>query len=611
MSLHLKRSWLLGGLVFVGILISALSFNLTYRDLHEKFFRQETVREAQYLGALLSTIFIADSSGTVAAENGRLQKLLTRLAANDTSLRFLAIYNSDKQSIWQTGKVNLKIDVGSLLRTSANNSQIRLLRLKSENPDGNQWLVVLRLNPEFANGPFLVFTKTAPDIGWFSLPFLKSVFPLLLNLTLLLILILFVTYHSFKKPLASVRNLAEHLNAGDYQYRVQYKGKDEFTDTFIRLNRSLERMGMINESYQKKEKNIQNLFEALEESILVLDSELRLNTFNPAVERLFKCPPSESFPDYFSRILEENMELREVIHRSRSMPEETLSNELMIWLTDDRELHVNVTIQKLAEGGFLLMFKDLTRVKELQNNLLRSMKFGIIANLVSSISHEIRNPLSAVGIHTEILSNRLKKEYPDLDPKLKRSLRIIQNEIKRIHRIHTQFFNLARKRDLKLSTLKPNALVEDVIQLVQHHALEQQINLRSTLDDSIDFIYGDADQIKQVLLNVVLNAFQAVEKGGDVHIKTSQDQNKVYIDIRDNGKGIPPEIGDRIFDLYFTTKKDGGGIGLALCKKIIEAHEGQIRYRSKVGQGTIFTISFPKKYQSRRDRIQTRLENLQ
>ncbi len=607
MGLPVKRFWQLSLLVLFAVGVAVVLLNFTYRDLQTDFARKETLQQAYWLQNQLD-LFLSDDSAMAAQQ--KIIEIIERKKPNDLFGEFsqVLLYQTSTGKVRYGKAVKLPAAPDSLIKLqSYNPSKPDLIAL----PKKAQWVLLVPVGAGNAEPAYvLILIKNIPKIGWFTVDFWRWFAPLIVVISLIVLLILVVVYHSFRQPLRSVRNLADHLQAGDYQYRIKYSGKDEFTDTFVRINRSLERLGASNVSYHQKEARIRNLLEALDESIVVLDDNLKITSFNPAVVRLLHCPSEETFESCFRQILEENRALRDLIQQFKTLNQKSLSRDMVVWAADEQELNIGLTLQRLDAGHFLLTFKDLSRIKELQSNLLRSMKFGIIANLVSSISHEIRNPLSAVGIHTEILSTRLHKEYPELDPKLKKSLDIIQNEIKRIHRIHTQFFNLARKRELKLSALKPNAIIDDVIQLVQHHALEQQIRLQTELDANIDFIYGDADQLKQVILNVVLNAFQAVGEDGRVLIKTSQDGRKVYIEVTDNGPGIPPETGEHIFDLYFTTKADGGGIGLALCKKIVEAHEGRIWFRSTPGQGATFTIALPRISQTRKQRIQTRLTHL-
>ena len=258
-----------------------------------------------------------------------------------------------------------------------------------------------------------------------------------------------------------------------------------------------------------------------------------------------------------------------------------------------------MSIQALKEEnmiqGAVLTFKDLHLINELENNLLRSMKYGVITNLASSISHEIKNPLSAMALHAEILEGRLKKVEFDQKSQVMHSLETLQSESRRLNRIIQQFLTLARPAKLELNLINLNKVIEEVLELVHQQAQEDGISLTSDLDPTLGVIYGDEDQLKQVILNIILNAFSATDAGGRVEVTSHMSADRISVLIRDTGRGIPEEIREKIFDLYFTTKKDGGGVGLSVCQNIIKAHDGQIDFESEPGKGTLFIISLPKK----------------
>jgi len=146
-------------------------------------------------------------------------------------------------------------------------------------------------------------------------------------------------------------------------------------------------------------------------------------------------------------------------------------------------------------------------------------------------------------------------------------------------------------------------VVSDVLLLVQQQAIERNIQLKAELDDTIDFIYGDPDQLKQVILNIVLNAFQAIDKKGSVTIRTRAEHKRIFVDVSDTGKGMSPEEQQRLFDLYYSTKEGGAGIGLAISKNIMQMHDGRISFKSAIGKGTIFTLDFPRKDQTTQTNI--------
>ena len=198
-----------------------------------------------------------------------------------------------------------------------------------------------------------------------------------------------------------------------------------------------------------------------------------------------------------------------------------------------------------------------------------------------------------MAIHAEILKVRFEDIEIENKDVVEKSLDVVQNEVKRLNRIISQFFNLARVKKTDLNLIKINKIVEDVLTLVSQQAIERNISIKTKLNENVESVYGDPDQLKQVILNIILNAFQAIRHDGETHIRTLQKSSSVIIEIEDNGSGMIPEVKERIFELYFTTKHDGGGIGMAICKNIIEAHEGQIRFESEVGKGTKFIIELP------------------
>ncbi|HHJ52906.1 MAG TPA: PAS domain-containing protein [Caldithrix abyssi] len=433
--------------------------------------------------------------------------------------------------------------------------------------------------------------------------------PMVLLFGLLIILSFYLASKTYRQPLESVRALAHRLDEGDYSFRIDYSGKDEYTDTFYKLNKTIEKVGILNESYKKARKRIATMLKAIDESVVMLDSNGNVQIFNDAALRLFKCPPQSDFEDYFRKIQAENPEFNRFIALALKRQNEELSKDLTVWLPDGQDLFVRAQCQVLTEeqrvSGVLLLFKDVRMLEELQNNLQRSMKFSVIANLASSISHEIKNPLSAMAIHAEILNSSLSRPETANSDRIAKSLAVLQNEIKRLNRIIHQFFTLARANQPNLTLLNINAVMKDVLLLVQQQTVERNIQLDVELAPHLDFIYGDADQIKQVVLNLLLNAFQAIERDGRVIVRTKQQNNRILVEIQDNGRGMIPEVQQHIFDLYYSTKPDGSGIGLAISKKIMDAHDGRISFESVPGQGTRFVLDFPRKEASTQTNIPT------
>lgn len=438
----------------------------------------------------------------------------------------------------------------------------------------------------------------------FSRSELMKSFDNLRNVVIIILLVLSVVSFVFiiildrmyKKPLKQFDNAISKLAEEDYTYRVKYQKKDEFSDTFTKLNRTIEKIGYLKEDYKKAEKRIVSLLRAVNDSILVVDTKKNVTSFNDATYKFFKSS-KESFSNWFVKILAINRELNNLLSKVLKGEGRVREKEITVFLPDDTEILVKMSIQALQEEemiqGAVLTFKDLHLINELENNLLRSMKFGVITNLASSISHEIKNPLSAMALHAEILEGQFRKMEIKQKTKVLKSIETLQSESRRLNRIIQQFLTLARPSKLELNLIKLNKIVEDVLELVHQQAQEIGVLIASDLDPSIGVIYGDEDQLKQVFLNLILNAFAATDSGGRVEVSTRSEHDKVIVQVKDTGRGIPERIRNKIFDLYFTTKKDGGGIGLAVCQNIIKVHDGRIDFESVEGEGTIFTILIP------------------
>ncbi len=421
---------------------------------------------------------------------------------------------------------------------------------------------------------------------------------ILIAFGLLFILSIWLVSRAYEIPFRSLNNALSKLNAEDYSYRVKYERQDEFTTTFDKLNQAIEKVSFLKDGYKKAEKRISSLLQAVNESIIILDATKEITSSNDAALILFQSN-SKEFSEWFKKILSTNIELNNTVTQALKNRTHIVEKKISVFLPNDDELYVNMNVESLGEAesiqGVILTFKDLESISELENNLLRSMKFGVITNLASSISHEIKNPLSAMAMHSEILKNKLESvEFKD-KKKAKISIDTLQNEVKRLNGIIQQFLSLTRPSKLELDLVNVNDVINDVVTLVHQQAQEQHIKLNTHLQMKLDSIYGEESQLKQVLLNLILNAFAVMHEGGILDIKSRNENHKFYIDITDTGKGISKNIQSKIFDLYFTTKDDGGGIGLSICKNIMEAHEGKLYFKTKIGRGTTFTMEFPAK----------------
>jgi signal transduction histidine kinase len=532
-------------------------------------------------------------------EKIRLRKLITGLASGKGNILSILFIDSSKTIILS----NDPSVEGNVFRSQ---EQLNLLSCSEPTVYRRSWdkdlsvidvIVPLKNNNSEIYG-YLRVVLSRKEVA----SYLKNLTYILTPIFLVFGIIFFSSFYfiarAYKIPLSSLVQAVAKIKEGDYSYRINYKGKDEFTDTFSTLNQTIEEVEYLKQGYKKAEKRISSLIQAVNESILVLDLNKEVTSYNDSALSLFKYNNGD-FNSWFTSILTSNIELNTLITDSIQQCTPVSDRQMPIFLPDNNEIFVKLNIQPLKEDdkilGAVLTFKDLRLINELENNLLRSMKFGVITNLASSISHEIKNPLSAMVLHAETLNTRIEKINFEEKNKMVTSIETIKNEAKRLNHIIGQFLSLARPSRLKLDLININHVIERVMNIIEHQAANQNITISVQLAKKLEVIYGDEDQLIQVLLNIILNAFSAIEQNGEVNISSRMKNRKIRIDIKDTGKGIPLKIQDKIFDLYFSTKREGGGIGLAVCKNIIEAHEGHIYFKSKVGGGTTFTIEIPAK----------------
>ena len=256
-------------------------------------------------------------------------------------------------------------------------------------------------------------------------------------------------------------------------------------------------------------------------------------------------------------------------------------------------LEVSATLMNDENGmflGYVLLFKDLSEVRSLRKEIARSQRLASVGRLAAGVSHEIRNPLSSI----KGFATYFKERYHDVPENQQISNLMIQ-EVDRLNRVVGQLHEFARPITISKKPINVKTFLKNSLKLIERQALEENIKIQTDLAPEIDEIFIDPDRISQVLLNLYLNAVESVKNGGNLFIMLLKNEEKKRVEIRvsDTGTGISEDDLTHIFDPYFTTKASGTGLGLAIVHNIIDAHEGEIKVESRLGQGTTVTILLP------------------
>ena len=259
----------------------------------------------------------------------------------------------------------------------------------------------------------------------------------------------------------------------------------------------------------------------------------------------------------------------------------------------DRTIELSVTTSRIHNThgemiGALVIFSDLTARKETQRRMAQAERLATLGELMAGVAHEVRNPLTAIRGYVQILRQQTR------DPIHQEYLSVVLKEIDSINKVIQQLLEFSRPRHSQWQQVSLNALVEETLVLVQTAGVQARVDFISELDNELSPINADRELLKQVLLNILINAVQAISARGKIRIRTWQySDSQQAISIEDNGSGIDLSLQKKIFDPFFTTKASGTGLGLALSQRIINAHQGDIRVASLPGYGATFTLILP------------------
>jgi PAS domain S-box-containing protein len=350
-------------------------------------------------------------------------------------------------------------------------------------------------------------------------------------------------------------------------------------------------LATVKEEYERVQTYSGNIIQNMNDALVTTDKNGSVTIFNKNAEILFGLKEPE--------ILRKN--LVNVLGKEFQFLGETLNekgdiNNIEVEYTDSNEynkiLLVSTTKAYNKTGvldSFTIVFKDITGVRNMEKQVQQHEKMVAMGELASGVAHEIRNPLNAISM----IAQRYKKEFkPDGNPGEYNSMtEVLLTETKRVNNIIQQFLRFARPPKLNKSKVKINELVKDIFALVEPQCKSKGL-LFEVKCDCEETVNLDIDLMKQVLLNILQNSIDAADKG-KITAMVFKKYDMIIFEISDTGMGIPEEKLEKIFNLYFTTKPKGTGMGLSIVQQIVSQHNGNVKVESKPGVGTKFIIEIP------------------
>ncbi len=420
------------------------------------------------------------------------------------------------------------------------------------------------------------------------------------------------------RPIHVIRSGLSRLGRGEFGVRLDLPQQDEFGELGSFFNSVSARLSADRTALAGQAASLQSAVEHLEDAVALVNAQGELLFVNRAMGRVLG-------PDTIGRRLGEVLATG---HPYRQIVEEAIASgrsrgPVPVVLPDGSSddgserlvvAHAIRDVEQLV--GIMLVGRDLAYLSQVQSSLRYSQKLVALGRLSAGLAHEVKNPLNAMTIHLELLRTKLtggravrrpvaaagtglglgqlaEATPADVTGALEHA-RVISDAIRRLDEVVQGFLRFTRPEDLRLQPVFLAGLLDEIRPLVESEADKARIAIEIDCPATLPDIRGDATMLRQALLNLAINACQAMPAGGRLRITGAPaPARRVEIRVEDTGVGIPPEHLAKIFDLYFTTKDHGSGIGLSMVYRIVQLHDGDVEVQSTPGRGTTFRLLLP------------------
>jgi signal transduction histidine kinase len=335
--------------------------------------------------------------------------------------------------------------------------------------------------------------------------------------------------------------------------------------------------------------NVDQLMSKLQDGLMLFSRDSRVVLVSAPVEAFLGRPRSVLLGRTVQEVFDRNSLLGTALLDAFERRRPLSQREFVA--TDGKRVRVSLDFvqEKNSQIGALLIMRDTESVQRIGDEIELSRRLSASGRLTRGVAHEVKNPINAIVLHLQLLQNKLSQQEPDT----RRHVDIIDSEIRRLDRVVQTLVDFTRPRDLHLEEVDMRDLLDDVAQLAAPDTEQHGVTVQRQRAAEPLLVKVDLDLMKQALLNVIINGFQAMPRGGTLTIAARREGSVVIVEIRDQGMGIPRDLHDKIFELYFTTRKDGSGIGLAQTYQILQWHYGTVDFESIEGQGTTFRFHLP------------------
>ncbi len=393
-------------------------------------------------------------------------------------------------------------------------------------------------------------------------------------------------------PLKRITAQLDRIAKGEFDQKPLQRG-DEFGQVSTKISQIGMQLRGVREIFSNLRENIDQVLGGLDDGLLLFSVDGRAVMVSPAVERFLSTPADQLLGRLAEDIFPPDHDLREAVRINKGELVPVASAEVVLSSIEGPARRVEVSVEAIGEGearmGTLVKFKDLESRERIGTQLQVSERLANLGRITAGVAHEVKNPLNSMRIWLE----NLKASLPDVDGLPLQAVKVLDSEIDRLDSVVKRFLDFTRPPEMHQEESSLKELLEEVLAVEQPAFDKAGIKLDARLDPRVPEVLVDKPLLKQAFLNLAVNAIEAMPAGGQLFVSLRQRGEMAEVEIRDTGRGIAPEHRQRIFQLFFTTRPGGSGIGLASTFRTVQLHNGSIEFESEVGRGTTFRIELP------------------
>ncbi len=401
-------------------------------------------------------------------------------------------------------------------------------------------------------------------------------------------------------PLEQINRSLDSVTAGSAEAVADSDGgHDEYGLVSLKIAHLGRQMRDAKEIFSALKDNVDQIMGNLQDGLMLFTRDSRVVLVSASVERFLGRPRRELLGHVAREIFSADSALGTLVRQAFELRSPVTQREIEFPNGKRVQVSLDFIQEKGTQIGALLIMRDAESVRRIEDEIEMSRRLSASSRITAGVAHEVKNPINAIVLHLQLLQGKLRQ----IDPDTRRHMDIIGSEIHRLDRVVQILVDFSRPRNLHLEETDLRPLLEDAVQLAGPDAGRHGVSVTCELPSQPLTVKVDTDFIKQAIHNVVLNGIQAMPNGGNLVVSARREDDMVVTEIRDQGSGIPADAQDKIFELYFTTKKEGTGIGLAQTYQILQWHYGSVDFESVEGKGTTFHLRLPL-VQSRADSLQ-------